>query len=42
MARLLPGDFSPEDLNIEIEEVFPNCAEVIYLPSLDELEKAGF
>lgn len=41
MARLLPEDFSPEDLNIEIEEVFPNCTEVIYLPSSDELEEAG-
>lgn len=41
MAKLLPEYFSPEDLNIEIEEVFPNCTEVFYLPSISELEEAG-
>lgn len=41
MARLLPEDFSPEDLNIEIEEVYPNCTEVFYVPSKGELEDAG-
>jgi len=41
MARLLPENFSPEELNIEIEEVFPNCTEVFYLPSINELKTAG-
>ncbi|WP_438403310.1 Shedu immune nuclease family protein [Aeromonas veronii] len=41
MARLLPDDFSPEDLNIEIEKVFSNCSEVFYLPSSAELEEVG-
>ncbi|MCG8610372.1 MAG: DUF4263 domain-containing protein [Pseudomonadales bacterium] len=41
MARLLPEDFTPEELNIEIEEVFPNCTEVYYLPTLLELKEAG-
>lgn len=41
MAKLLPEDFSPEELNIEIEEVFPNCTEAFYLPSISELEEAG-
>lgn len=41
MARFLPDDFSPEKLNIEIEEVFPNCTEVFFLPTQAELEIAG-
>ncbi|PCI51627.1 MAG: hypothetical protein COB45_14205 [Gammaproteobacteria bacterium] len=41
MARFLPDDFSPEKLNIEIEEVFPNCTEVFFLPTQAELELAG-
>ncbi|GAA5130931.1 Shedu immune nuclease family protein [Thalassotalea piscium] len=41
MARLLPGDFTPEDLNIDIEEVFPNCIEVFYTPSISDLKDAG-
>lgn len=41
MAKLLPEDFSPEELNIEIEELFPNCTEIFYLPSPHELEDAG-
>lgn len=41
MARLLPEDFIPEQLNIEIEEVFPNCTEVFYIPSSVELKEAG-
>lgn len=41
MAKLLPEDFSPEELNIEIEELFPNCTEIFYLPSPHELEYAG-
>ncbi|MEM6161927.1 Shedu immune nuclease family protein [Erwinia sp. P6884] len=41
MVKLLSEHFSPEDLNIEIEEVFPNCTEVFYLPSMSDLEKAG-
>ena len=41
MARFLPDDFSPEKLNIEIEEVFPNCTEVFFLPTQAELEMAG-
>lgn len=41
MARFLPEDFSPEKLNIEIEEVFPNCTEVFFLPTQAELEVAG-
>lgn len=41
MARLLPEDFTPEELNIEVKEVFPNCTEVFYLPRSDELEEAG-
>lgn len=41
MARLLPIDFSPEDLNIEVEEVSPNCTGVFYLPTLDEIKEAG-
>ncbi|MFN4055285.1 MAG: hypothetical protein ACK4GU_10460 [Alishewanella aestuarii] len=41
MARLLPEDFSPEELNIEIAEVFPNCTEIFYLPSIGELKTAG-
>jgi hypothetical protein len=41
MARFLPEDFSPEKLNIEIEEVFPNCTEVFFLPTQAELEMAG-
>lgn len=41
MARLLPEYFSPEELNIEIEEVLPNCTEVFYLPSISELKAAG-
>lgn len=41
MAKLLPEDFSPEDLNIEIEELFPNCTEIFYLPSPYDLEVAG-
>lgn len=41
MARLLPDDFSPEELNIEIEEVFPNCTAVFYVPSPGELKDAG-
>ncbi len=41
MARLLPEDFRPEDLNIEIEESHTNCTEVFYLPSFDELKEAG-
>jgi len=40
MARLLPEDFRPEELNIEIKVEFPNCAEVFYLPSFDELKEA--
>lgn len=40
MARLLPEDFRPEDLNIEIKVEFPNCTEVFYLPSFDELKEA--
>jgi hypothetical protein len=41
MARFLPEDFSPEKLNIAIEEVFPNCTEVFFLPTQAELEIAG-
>ena len=41
MARFLPDDFSPEQLDIEIEEVFPNCTEIFYLPSQSDLELAG-
>ncbi|MFG6667135.1 Shedu immune nuclease family protein [Halomonas sp. HNIBRBA4712] len=41
MARLFPNDFSPEDLDIEIEEIFPNCTEVFYLPSQADLDLAG-
>lgn len=41
MARFLPDDFSPEKLNIEIEEVFPNCTEVYFLPTQAELEMSG-
>lgn len=41
MARPLPENFSPEELNIEIEEVSPNCTEVFYLPSINELKTAG-
>ncbi|MGC0793468.1 Shedu immune nuclease family protein [Pantoea agglomerans] len=41
MARFLPEDFRPELLNISIEEVFPNCTEVFYCPSLEELSSAG-
>lgn len=41
MARFLPDDFGPEKLNIEIEEVFPNCTEVFFLPTKAELEMAG-
>jgi len=41
MARWTPDDFSPEDLNIEIEEVFPNYTEVFYLPSQEDLNSAG-
>lgn len=40
MARLLPEDFRPEFLNITIEEVAPNCTEVFYCPSSDELSLA--
>ena len=41
MARLLPEDFRPENLNIEIKVEFPNCVVVFYLPSFDELKEAG-
>lgn len=41
MARFLPENFSPEKLNIELEEVFPNCTEVFFLPTQAELEIAG-
>lgn len=41
MARFLPDNFIPEKLNIEIEEVFPNCTEVFFLPTQAELEMAG-
>jgi len=41
MARFLPEDFSPEKLNIAIEEVFPNCTEVFFIPTQAELEIAG-
>ena len=41
MARFLPENFSPEKLNIELEEVFPNCTEVFFLPTQAELELAG-
>jgi hypothetical protein len=41
MARLLPDDFSPDELNIEIKEVFPNHTEAFYTPSIKELEYAG-
>ncbi len=41
MARLLPEDFTPEELNIEVEEVFPNCTEVFYFPTLVEIKEAG-
>lgn len=41
MARLLPDDFSPENLNIEIEEIFPNCTEVFYIPDLAESNSVG-
>lgn len=41
MARLLPEDFRPEDLNIEIKVELPSCAVVFYLPSFDELKEAG-
>lgn len=40
MARLLPEDFTPDDLNIEIEEVYPNCTEIFYIPSIEELADA--
>lgn len=40
MARLLPEDFRPEDLNIEIKVKLPNCVVVFYLPSFDELKEA--
>lgn len=42
MARSLPEDFRPEELNIEIKEVFPNCTEVFYRPSLRDLKEAEF
>lgn len=41
MAKLLPEYFSSEDFNIEIEEIFPNCTEVFYIPRVSELEEAG-
>lgn len=41
MAKLLPENFSPEELNIVFEELFPNFTEVFYLPSRSELEEAG-
>ncbi len=41
MTRLLPEDFIPEKLNIEIAEVFPNCTRVFYLPTQAELNFLG-
>jgi hypothetical protein len=41
MARLLPEDFSPAELNIDIEEVFPNCTDVFILPSQAQSEMVG-
>ncbi|WP_368900332.1 Shedu immune nuclease family protein [Mixta calida] len=41
MARLLPEDFSPESLDIDIKEVSADCTEVFYAPSLEELNYVG-
>ncbi|HGY1465483.1 TPA: Shedu immune nuclease family protein [Klebsiella aerogenes] len=41
MARFLPGDFSPEKFDIEIQQVFPNYTEVFYLPNQEDLDLAG-
>lgn len=41
MARPLPEDFSPEELNIEIVETSSNCTEVFYIPTLFDLKETG-
>lgn len=41
MARLLPGDFSMDQGSLEIEELFPNCVEVYFQPSLASIRDAG-
>lgn len=41
MARLLPENFTPEQLNIEIEEDFPNCTVVYYVPEKGDLQFSG-
>lgn len=41
MARLLPENFVPEELNIEIKEVSKNCTEVFYVPDEVDLKSSG-
>lgn len=41
MARLLPMDFSSEQGSLVVEELFPNCVEVFYVPPDEKLSASG-